>query len=214
MSRMLHTIPKHFQAFPLSAGGSVRHGCDIHRYLLPTVASHCERLHTDEMVLTVEQFITDELATHKRKWEAGSFLDLIKAFLLCTDNGHPIPDWIAEAVKKELISAFNEGTTASGKETTASGKETTASGKAKRGQASPTAKYRNNVIASLRWSNALANRKSLHHWGHPTTREGAFAFASERLRGTIAQGEPDAIEKSYKQVEKARKRGEYIAFDE
>ena len=39
------------------------------------------------------------------------------------------------------------------------------------------------------------------------TRDGAFAYTSYTLRGTKAQGEPGAIENSYKKVERAFKAG-------
>jgi hypothetical protein len=62
------------------------------------------------------------------------------------------------------------------------------------------------------WLNNRTSLKSL--WGKKPTREAAFQRTSEMLRGTIAQGDRDAIEASYEQVEKAIKRGEYIPFDD
>jgi hypothetical protein len=122
--------------------------------------------------------------------------------MLCIRNGHPVPDWIAEPVLKELAVAFNEGTTAAGK--------------GKRGQGALRAKHRNNLVAHARWSQArhwLANWEKLPNWGYPATRDGGFELASKLLRGTPARGEPDMIETSYNEVQKAIEQGEYIAFD-
>ena len=160
------------------------------------------------------EFITRALAAHESKWKgysadfvgpipqyAGSFPDLIKAFRLCTENDHPLDKWIADAVLIELTEAFHSGRTASGK----------------RGKASPKAKYKNNIIAHMRWSWArhwLANCEELPHHGHPATQDGAFAYAHQCLKKTIARGgSPDTIKQNYKKVEREIKLGTFVSFD-
>jgi hypothetical protein len=155
--------------------------------------------------MDVAEYIAGQLASCKRKWEEGSFPALIEAFLICTDNGRPLPDWVSGAVLEELTVAHNAGKSATGK----------------RGQAAPRRAYLNNRIAQMRWSLArhwLNNRKSLLRKAdgteYPATREGAFALTAELLQGTIAQGSPDAIEETFDAVEKKMKKEGKVWFDD
>jgi hypothetical protein len=146
----------------------------------------------------VNDFFETQLADYERAWQAGSFPHLIMAVMLCAENGYPLPKWTAEAVLEVLKTALNTGAKAG-----------------KRGQGSPRRAYAYNVTHHLRWwwaSYWLTHRKELQHHGHKPTRDGAFAYTSELLRGTAGRGSADSVKDSYELVRKAIKRGKDVNF--
>jgi hypothetical protein len=145
--------------------------------------------------MTPDVFFEEELSRHEASWQEGkgNFLALPEALLLCTENNRPLPPWLRDAVLEQLIAVFRGGR-----------------GKGKRGRTGGwAAAAEMAAIHEVRhgWASVgLKMRKSLPSlYGHPPTREGAFAFANEMLRGHSAQGAAETIEKSYEKIERDRK---------
>jgi hypothetical protein len=138
-----------------------------------------------------ERFLEQQLAGLEEQWLRGYFPAVIEAFQLCAANTRALPDWLVPVVNGSLHVAFHEG-----------GRE----GRGKKG--GHFAQARRMAIEQRRWSWAkhwLNARECLPGWGYKATREGAFEFTSDLLRGTIAQGSPRAIEDSYERIEKSLK---------
>ena len=144
---------------------------------------------------TKEEYITRELCKHKCAFDGGYYPALLNALWLCGANDVPLPEWVWRAVQAQLETAYASDSAGGGKVGRAGGRR----GRAKMDR-----------IHFQRWSWAkhwLNNKECLKHFGHKPTRDGAFTYASEMLRGKKAQGSTGAIEDSYKLVEKAIKAG-------
>jgi hypothetical protein len=132
-------------------------------------------------------------------WRAGSPLALSDAINFCREHHCVVwPHWITEA-----LAADHQAQIAG-------------QARSKRGrQASVGGHERDRHKHVLRWHNAkiaLACRERLVADGFPPTRDGAFQWVSQLLRGTVASGENDAVERSYKKVEKAIRDGNGARF--
>lgn len=135
-----------------------------------------------------EEWFPKKLDDLRRRFEAGHGPSLLDAAELCVANCWAQPQWISEAMLEVVT-----------------------------GTRSLVAKGRGNDLdrtedrrAFMRWSWAsvyLRNKRLLPGYGHPATRAGAFAYASELLRGSDAQAEPATVENSYDKVQRAIKGG-------
>jgi hypothetical protein len=99
MSLVLQFAAKHFQGLKRGARCSMQHDCNMWKQPHPncccpiqTVSNRYTFVGMTTLNSKQIDYIARELETHKRKWDAGSFPDLIKGFLLCAWNGHPLPD--------------------------------------------------------------------------------------------------------------------------
>lgn len=141
--------------------------------------------------MTKEEFIEREMSEYRAQWDAGYFPAVLDAFRQCVVAEVPIPQWLADAMLPELVFAFREG-----------GKE----GRSRR-DGGHLARAKRRDIHTLRYEEAeiwLRARAELPGFGYAATREGAFAFVSEQLRGTSAQGSAKAIEESYDMIARER----------
>jgi hypothetical protein len=151
--------------------------------------------------MTPAEYFAAEIAKHKHAFYAGYYPALLDAFALCVMNGLPLPPWVWRPVAEQIERDFAKRRSGSGKRGRTGGKLSSAVMER---------------IHYLRWAWAhhwLANRKDLEFFGHKPTRDGAFEYTSKSLRGTRAQGSRDAIEDSYKKVERARKSGKLSRFE-
>ena len=147
---------------------------------------------------TREEFLASELQRLEAAYNGDYYPALIEAFKLCALNDWPMPYWVWHRM------AFEQEASLAG----------IAFGGTRGRTGGRFASADMDHIHCLRWSWAkhwLVNRKTLPMFPpkgvYAPTREGAFAYTSYTLRGTKAQGEPGAIENSYKKVERAFKAG-------
>jgi hypothetical protein len=148
-----------------------------------------------------EEYFTSELTKHKQAFEAGHYAALLDAFALCVINDLPLPGWVWRPVAHQIESDYAKRRTGNGKRGRTGGRLASAD---------------MDRIHYLRWawaSHWLSNRKDLPALGHKPTRDGAFEYTSNSLRGTRAQGTIDAVKGSYKVVERARKSGKLSRFE-
>jgi hypothetical protein len=143
--------------------------------------------------MTPQEAIEQEMEEHRAEWEQGYYPAAIDAFRLCALNSYALPEWLAEVIHGALIFTCREG-----------GRDTN------RRKGGFSAQAKRWEIHQRRWNVAtmwLRHRQLLPYGDHqyPATRDGAFAYASEMLRGTLAQGEPQQIQRSYELVEKRRR---------
>ncbi len=107
---------------------------------------------------------------------------LEEAKTLCREHNRPVPEWLDQALSERLQASVSDGPKARGRQAKESGSE------------------RDRHKHYVRWSyarTALARRKDLPLFGYAATKDGAWEFVSDQLRGTAAQGEPPTIERSY-----------------
>lgn len=134
----------------------------------------------------------DFLAELERRWlDEKYYPAVIEAFEWCAGNFLPLPDWLAQAIRGALQLTLARG-----------GRD----GNDRKGGFLPQA--RQIEKHEVRWSLAkhwLVHRDTLPSLGFAATRDGAFAFASELLRGTSAQGSADRVEASYDLIERKRR---------
>jgi hypothetical protein len=130
------------------------------------------------------------IGAYEHAWHSGYEPALNDAIQLCREHERPLPTWLNDAVVAEK-------TRRRGRQASAAGEE------------------RDRYVHWRRWDLACAAldaREYLPSVGFPSTRDGAFAWASTQLRGTAAQGGPDSVERSYKKVCRAIKKGEGAKF--
>ena len=140
--------------------------------------------------------IADRVEKLRLEWEKGHFPAVLEAFEWCALNGEPLPKWLVEPIVGALHLALTSG-----------GSE----GQGKTGGFLPRA--RRAWIDEGRWiaaTSALSMRAILPALSHENadyepTRAGAFKYASDQLKGTIAQGSPSAIEATYNRVQAAKR---------
>jgi hypothetical protein len=151
----------------------------------------------------LERFIQRELSSLRRAHFCGNFFAIVEAIEFCAKYGKPLPTWLSEAVLAELKNNyFNAGKGSLGR--------------LSRSLASDRQAY----IHYWRWSavEELRRRKEelkltpegagpRRPFLEPTW-EAAYENASNALKGTIAEGSPDTVKKSYQKVERATKKGE------
>src|SRR5829696_5885140 len=143
-----------------------------------------------------DEFFKRKIAAFEEIWRAGSPLAplALSAVNLCNEFGCRVwPEWVTAA-----LAEVNRADIAGRKKT-------------RRGRQATVARYEQERNIHLRrWrfaSIALANRHQLPADGFPATREGAWEWASLKLRGAVGKGEPGSIERSYKLIEKAIRNG-------
>ena len=125
--------------------------------------------------MTPDEYFASELDKCRRAFDGGFYPALLEALWLCGANNVPLPPWVWQPIQAQVEDAYAKGR--------AGGPPGKSGG---RRAAAEMAR-----IHYLRWSCArhwLANRKCLKHWGYKPTREGVFAFVSDRLRGTRCRG--------------------------
>jgi hypothetical protein len=150
--------------------------------------------------MTPKEYFETELANNKRAFDEGYYPALLDAFALCVMNNQPLPDWVWRRVADHLETGFASKRQGGGSRGRTGGRRAAAE---------------MDFIHYFRWNWArhwLANRKELKHYGHEPTRDGAFAYTSESLQGTRAQGSAGAIRGSHMKVEKARKSGKFARY--
>lgn len=151
--------------------------------------------------MTADEFFSAELAKFEARWrETRDLRAVAAAFDLCALNSIALPDWMHPVIRQSLASAFAEN-----------GPD----GDPGRGGYRDIAKRldihekRHSVAAwglQLRDSGELSNFRSKTGKPFASTRQGAFAFASDFLRGSDARGAPSAIEKSFNRIQARRRR--------
>jgi hypothetical protein len=128
---------------------------------------------------------------YERAWHSGYGPALSDAVRLCEEHGRPLPPWLNDALLKDKVRKIGR-------------------------QASVEGEERDRYVHWRRWDLACAAlevpREYLKEAGFAATREGAFAWASEQLVGTTAQGEPDSVRRSYNKVRRAIAKGEGAKF--
>lgn len=158
-----------------------------------------------------------QLEICKRAYEAGAIPALYDALLICEENRVAPPDWMFPALRDALERWFAE-------------KPANIRGRL----ANPRKKYKMDLIHFLRWDKVTSIIE--HHEGlwkeyqlalrNPkltpakkerlrrdpprdlgTNQDDAFIFAAEELAGTSAGGSEDTMERSFKMVRKAAKKG-------
>lgn len=148
-----------------------------------------------------DDYATAELARLEHRWrETGDLRAVAEAFDLCASLDLPLPQWAHPAVRQALASAFAE---------------TGLGGRPGRGGYRDTANRldlheRRHDLAA--WALRLREGGELSRWpneessGFPNTRQGAFQLVSKLLRGSPAQGDADAIEKSFNKIQARNRR--------
>ncbi len=137
--------------------------------------------------LTEEQ-AAKEFAERTRAWHDGDYAVLSNTVAFCGRHSLPLPAWATEAALDAMFYAVIKGFGARGKGKT---------GGIQKQMMRSRIQQRRHYVASY----LLAERS------HCETRRDAFLKASEKLRGTWAQGSASAIEASYnKQVKQLRKK--------
>jgi hypothetical protein len=148
---------------------------------------------------TIDQFVADELVRREEEWLAGDYRAMVMAFMLCADNGRPLPRWVADAVMEHLEAGYF-------------GKKA-AVGRGRKGN--PAARERDNTFHATRWNAArtwYGMKDILRRHGHPATWEGAFAMASETLEKSPAHATAAEIKKSFNLVQKAIRDGRGLEY--
>ena len=150
--------------------------------------------------MTPDEYFASELDKHKRAFDGGFYPALLDALWLCGANNVPLPEWVWH-VQAQLEHDYAKGR----------------AGGARGRTGGRRAAAEMDRIHYLRWSSVRHwldkdNRKCLKLGGYKPTREGVFAFVSDRLKCSKAQGSPDAVKDSYKLVETARRAGALDRF--
>lgn len=142
--------------------------------------------------MTPADFHEDEIEQLRQRWELGDLRSVMEAFALTAWRARPFPEWLTDAVLEALVFAFNEGGSA---------------GRGKGGRHIVKAQRRDMHEVRHGWAEIwLRARDDLPHQGYAATRDGAFAFVSELLRGTFAQGSAKAIERSFDKIQRETRR--------
>lgn len=112
----------------------------------------------------------------ERAYADGNHTALKAAVKICGNANRPLPEWVRDGV---LIALGGNK-------------------RSKRGRP------RNDHVDYTRWDlvRELRDRRDELADEYKPTLEAAYQYASEKLRGTEAQGEPHSIEASYKKVER------------
>lgn len=128
--------------------------------------------------MELDQFIDDQIADCRTKFEAGDYRQLVQAFRWCTMHGKPLPDWVANDTLAALFFALEKGG--------APGKGKTG-GHKKQIERDRIHRERHRVAA---WQ---LHRRTIVGGN----RGDAFERASKHLVGTFAQGSARGVEDSY-----------------
>lgn len=162
--------------------------------------------------MTPDEFFRGEMERLSAVFAAGDYTAFLEALTLCVWNERPLPGWIADIVMRQAEEAFAASSTGPGRQGN--------------WRAKLLAKRIDDQRADLaRFHLRARRRKGRVHvsdlgrlYGYGTqvpeyggvnivTRDDIFKFISSQLRGTPAQGTPNAIEDSYKRVNRRRKAG-------
>jgi hypothetical protein len=144
-----------------------------------------------------EDWIKRQEASFEAKFKDGAENALIDIILLCERYGRCLPRW---AVQPIVTSLTNGGLVSK-----------------KRGRVgNASAAARQNAIHYQRWATVKELRDRRQEFaeslGFETTWEAAFNNAHDSLKGTFAQGSPDAVKKSYQLVERLGRQGKGARF--
>ena len=149
-----------------------------------------------------EEYFTAELARYKQALDEGYHAALLDAFRLCVTNELPLPDWVWGPVAEQIETNYAKRRGGGGKKGRTGGR---------------LAADEVDRIHYFRWawaSHWLANRTELPALaGLKSTRDGAFEYTAQFLRGHAAQGSVDAIKYSYKLVERAKTSGKLPHYE-
>lgn len=128
--------------------------------------------------MELEQFIDDQIAECRAKFDNGDYRQLVQAFRWCTIHGKPLPDWVAAETLSALLFVLEKGG--------APGKGKTG-GYKKQIERDRIHRERHRVAAWQLHRRAIVGGN----------RDEAFERASQHLAGTFAQGSARGIEDSY-----------------
>lgn len=133
-----------------------------------------------------ERIAAPEMERYRQQFEREDPLGLIQAIRHAIMWSLPVPDWAAEHALKAVEFYYLKHGGAPGK-----GKTGSLRAKVKRDQID-------------RWRHRVADRElAMRQYGIiGGSKEDAFQRASDSLKGTVAQGEPRQIKRSYVKVEK------------
>jgi hypothetical protein len=131
----------------------------------------------------------------ERSFKAGDFGALIEAVRLFAEAPLPLPQWVADAAGEVLIAVYRKQPLPG---------EGRGRAKGYRSKAKAARVHAERWRAVNAWKQA---KQHLPQAGYPATFEGVLQAASDRLKGSFAQGEPPTIRESYQLVRDECKAG-------
>lgn len=132
--------------------------------------------------MTLDEFLSEELDDCERRYSAD-YRQAIRALILCSTHGLPLPDWLANEAESAMRFALLHG-----------GSE----GRGKTG--GHKAKLARDLMHRTR--HQIAEHELARRVIVGGNRDDAFARAQERLVGTAAQGSVKAITRSHALIQK------------
>ena len=155
-----------------------------------------------------EEFHRDEMRRLRLRFEQGDYAAFMEALRLCIWRGRPLPDWVATQAISNAEAVWEMST----------GPGTQGNWRAVRASLQRDERRFDLVNDHLRACRPEGRRHASElalacGYGKPdpkrpsiriVTKADIYAFVSEELKGTPAQGSPRAVQDSYNKVRKAR----------